>query len=496
MQVNDFYVERNVAKISVGVKTIQCGILPISINKVEIPSSVETIIKGAIDCDTIYDGIEISKDEIAIFGSDNIIRIATLKKHQVDYSKLPYEVFTLLPLTNDAIKGYIANHKRYLELRKKVGSNFETLFKLSYTLGLFNVPLKTKVQIEQMIINLINYQDINDYFKDITLKDINIAFISIVLEIYRKGEITRLLPYYKSFYENTKEIKDIIRKRKEYLLSLKNKQKRMLEEQNQNTDGISLEINQLKDQSKVLTLDDIIDYFDHYDFAIREGNEALENILPLVRKYILSQDLFDILQDIYEEARSKKGEASKIFSSTEGKYDQYYYRWLENDDYENLVLGYLVDCCAKLGHVGEDIMRYSMTRSDVRTLVVYDGMKRIIGKTTAFYSMEGKYLLCNNIEVTNSFIHSTKISEKQKEALLQTFLQGLKAQANAMELLGFMVNEIRIGMLHNNLDKQLEQYQIEKKSLLPNIKYGSYIGDASNIEFGQAIVYEKGGTTK
>ena len=77
MQVNDFYVERNVAKISVGVKTIQCGILPISINKVEIPSSVETIIKGAIDCDTIYDGIEISKDEIAIFGSDNIIRIAT-----------------------------------------------------------------------------------------------------------------------------------------------------------------------------------------------------------------------------------------------------------------------------------------------------------------------------------------------------------------------------------------------------------------------------------
>lgn len=489
MQVNECIVENNVAKIINGVKTIQRGILPLSISKVIIPSTVSRIDERAVLCDALYDGILVTIEEIQNYGSENIIRIATFKKYQLDYTKLPEEVFKLLPLTNDAIKGYMANSNHYLCFRKEINKEFETLFKVCYTLGLFTVPDKTKEQVKLAIIEIFKYPPEKRIgLKNIELKEVSLKFVLIVLEIFRSYKLDKFLPYYEEFYSNEKEICRTIRMRKENLVREKNKQRKELEESQQNTDDITKEINRLKENSKKITLDDIVTYFENYSFTIREGNEALEAIMPIVREHIPSQKSFDILQDIYEEAKSKKEEASKIFSSLEGKVDEYTYKWLESDDYLNLVLGYLVNCCAKLEHAGEDVMRYSMTNPQVRTLVVYDGFNKIIGKSTFFYSLEGKYLLGNNIEVANSFAFSHKTSEKQKEKLLETILEGLKAQITAMDKIGYIVNEVRIGMLRNNLYNQMQRFQIETNDLLPNIKYGTYIGDASNSIYGQAII--------
>lgn len=493
MQLTDFYIENNVVIIARGVKVIQTGMLPNrTFSCIHIPSSVEQILPNAISCDVIYDGIFISKEEIMTYGCENIPRIATFIKYRLNYKDMPKEVFELLPLTNDAIKGYQANHSYYHQLHESINpGNNDIFFKLCYTIGLFTVPPKTRVEVEQAITYLYREQAIsNDSLNHLVLQDIDLTFIQLVLGLFRNHHLLEFMPYYVRMYNDCKQICKIIKKIKEQKIYDKRKEldRDFLPSEYAYAAQLLQELERLEDNRKTISFQDIRNYFLHHTFVIRDGNEALEMIMPIIKQHISSQRDFNILQDIYEEAKSVKKEASKIFTALEGKSGEFTYRWLENDDYENLILGYLTDCCAKLGGAGEGIIKVSMTHPQVRTLVVYDSFQRIIGKSTIFYSLEGKYLLGNTIEVAHSFIKSPKTTEEQKKALLQTFLEGLQAQVMAMDKLGYMVNQVRIGMRKNNLEEPLQQYPIEKENLLPNIPYGSYLGDASSPEVGQVIL--------
>lgn len=494
MQVTEFMVDKDTVIIANGVKTIQPGVLPNrQFTCIYIPQSVEKIYPSTIACNVVYDGILISEEEIASYGCENIPRMATFKKYQLDFTKMEKEVFLYLPLTNDAIKGYKANQYHYRKLHQTLITSPEEdpyYFKICYTLGLFMAPPKTRGEIEKVIQYVYNYGRFSNFttLKDLELKEVDIAFIQFILGLYKNDLLLELMPYYSKLYGDCKQIFKIIKKRKSQILYELRKEKQEMESMGQDATDINVRLKELEENSKCITYQDVKEYFTDYVFNIRDGNEALEAILPIAQQSIYNQNSFDILQDIYEEAKRVKSELPHIFTPLIGQYNEYTYRWLENDDYENLILGYLVNCCAKLNHTGEDIMRLSMTHPQVRTLIVYDSFHKIIGKSTVFYSIDGKYLLGNNIEVAHSFILSSKTNERQKQELLTTFLLGLQAQASAMEKLGYMVKQIRVGMLRNNLGDQLVQYPIEKKDLLPNIKYGSYIGDASNKEVGQAVL--------
>lgn len=494
MQVTDFFIDNSVITIKNGVQTIQSGILPINhVTCIKMPGSVQKIYPKTISCDVIYDGIFVSKNEIDQYGCQQIPRLAIFKKYQLDYNKMERETFLLLPLTNDALKGYKANHLYYRKLRQKVQCKIGTedyFFKICYSLGFFMVPPKTRLEVEKAVSYIYDYGKFSNFvpFQNFDVKTVDMTFIQFVLGLYRNDQLFEFMPYYVKMYNDCKQICKIIKKRKVQMMYDLNKEKQEMEQQGQDVTYIKKQLEVMNENSKCVTFGDVKDYFTNYTFEIREGNEALKAILPLAQQHIYSQRSFDILQDIYEEAKKVKVTSPSIFTPLKGQYQDFTYRWLEGDDYENLVLGYLVNCCAKLHHTGEDIMRFSMINPQVKTLVVYDSLKTIIGKSTAFYSLEGKYLLGNNIEVAHSFILSSKTTEQQKQALLQTFLKGLQAQASAMNKIGYMVNEIRVGMLRNNLADQLQQYPIEKEQLLPNIQYGSYMGDASNHEAGQAIL--------
>lgn len=496
MQSIDFFVEDNIVTIAPGVKAIQPKMLPDRpFSCIHIPSSVETIYPNTISCDVIYDGIPASKEQIKKYGCENIPRIAIFAKYQVDIEKMEREVFLLLPLTNDAIKGYKANHIYYRRLHQSVITSPEediNFFKICYTMGLFTVPPKTRVEVEKAIAYIYNYGRFSNWttLKQLEIQDVDITFIQLVLGLYRENKLFEFMPYYARMYSKCKEICKTIKRIKEQKIYDKKKELSnsygLVDEEH--ISQLQLEIEELEFNRKTISFVDIQDYFLNHSFVVREGNEALEEIMPIIKEKIYSQSNFDLLQDIYEEAKRVKGEASKIFTSLEGKSGEFAYRWLENDAYENLVLGYLTNCCAKLDGAGKDIMKLSMIHPQVRTLVVYDSFQKIIGKLTAFYSLEGQYLLGNTIEVAHSFITSSKTTEKQKEALLQTFLEGLQAQVTAMDKLGYIVNEVRVGMLRNNLGEQLKQYPIEKENLLSNIRYGNYLGDASSHSLGQAIL--------
>lgn len=493
MQSTDFFIENNIVTISSGVKVIQSKILPDrKFSCIYIPKTVEQIYPNAINCDVTYDGIHISKEEIATYGCENIPRMVTFKKYQLDFANMPREVFLLLPLTNDAMKGYKANHVYYEVLRQKVkhgeDSNF---FKICYTMGLFIAPPKTRIEIEKAILYVYS-QSVNlDQLDQLTIGSVNLTFVQLVVGFYRNGQLLDFMPYYSKMYNNCKEICKIIKRIKTQMLYEK---KHELKEYYLRNEGMRIgtlkeEIEKLELYQKTITFSDIQDYFLNHAFVVREGNEALEQIMPIIKANIYSQKSFDILQDIYEEAKKMKRDTPQIFTSLIKNCGKFTYRWLENDSVENLILGYLTNCCAKLNGDGEDIMRLSMIHPQVRTLVVYDDFQKIIGKSTVFYSLEGKYLLANTIEVAHHFINSSKVVEKQKQELLNAFLEGLKAQVAAMEKRGYTVGEVRVGMGRNDLEEQLlNQYNILKTNLLPNIEYGSYRGDASNESLGQAVL--------
>ena len=136
-----------------------------------------------------------------------------------------------------------------------------------------------------------------------------------------------------------------------------------------------------------------------------------------------------------------------------------------------------------------DIMVQGMINPCVKNLVVYDGKNNIIGKSTAFYNQDKKYILFNNIEMSKSFL-SNKEVENKKRKVLKAFLEGIKEQVYMMQKNNYLVEEVRIGMLRNDLEEEIikSNIPIVHKDLLDNYPYKNYSGDANNKEKGQAII--------
>ena len=83
-------------------------------------------------------------------------------------------------------------------------------------------------------------------------------------------------------------------------------------------------------------------------------------------------------------------------------------------------------------------------------------------------------------------MHNYELSDR--EELFKVVLEGLTVQAKYLD-----VNEVRIGMLRNDLNRAIYELNIEIKhdKLLDNCKFNNYAGDANNSVFGQALVYKK-----
>lgn len=485
MKTNEFMNDSGHIKIKYGVTTIQKGVLP---NReficVHIPISVVKIEPFAINSDVNYNGVFISKEEVLKYGCENIPRIYFFKINNVNITE--QEVFLQMPLNIDSIKGYIANYKIYNKLKESLLiDNLNNFYKLCYILGIFNLGGNALELCIQAVLNIYKNDSINETLEEIECKDFDLRFSKFIINNQSKFNI--LKPYFKELYTNFRQISNIILKRKEQIISDKNTKK--LQNQRNGLDVTSDidEIEYLKKHRKETTVDDVIEYFNNNTFIIRKGNEELEKIIPIIKFHIIKQEDFDIIQDIYEEAILLKKIDKNIFESVMNNDKGIHYGWLENDDTLNLILGYLVNCCAKINHVGQEIMRFSMTNPYVRNLVLLNGDK-IIGKATAYYNFKERYLLFNNVELSYQFMFSDKTKLEKRKAL-EELLKGIKFQVTKMNEKGYLVNQVRIGMARNDLANEIkEQFKIEKTNLLANIKYGTYVGDANEE---QAIIERK-----
>jgi hypothetical protein len=422
--------------------------------------------------------------------------IFTSKNGEIDKEilrKLYSEIILNLPINREnanLIKQGIKNYKHIKEVSKF--KNYEEnrdLFKMCYSLGLFSGEKEHAKYIIDFIENKfldksLNEDLIHKIFDTFKIdkeynKDKALLIINSLNDPYftnKKDNISRINNEYEEIKKYlAKEYKEIIgRDINVRIRELTNNEKLSSKEK--------AELKELQDQliqyQKSINkprLNDVKFYIENNRFLIRPGNESLQSVIKDLSG--INQDLFDNLQDIYQQSRGIKKE---IMQTKDNNQSGYTYQWSASDNPTNLVLGYIVECCAKIKGAGEDIMIQSMINPFVQNLIIRDENQNIVGKSTVYYNKSENYMLFNNVEAIKS------IDKKQS---FDTLKRAVIDQVAALKQSNIELKEIRIGMLRNDLLSE-NDLDVVKINLLPNYKYENYSGDANNSDYGQGILYK------
>ena len=450
---------------------------------VHIPSSVKHIGKNVFGVTNIYyDGVKIESELIKKYGSSFIIKIAQIKKihKNFNFNNISDLALDMIPADNDSIKGLNSNIKVfetvYKELKEKLNGkvNYPALFKVAYVLGLFAGD-KRAIDSLVYITKELTRDQIVTMTDEIKLTKFDKKFADTInnglIEYNDPLKIVYIIPH---FYNNLDTVKKGVLKVKENRIAKLNSLVK-----NQYREEYAIALEKLKKNKNKITLKELEQFITDSLFDFSKENIELKEYTHLFNGNIKKEDVKGI-ELIMNQAKRQEGSKFKEF---EGQVNDYKYKWLDNKDPLNLVLGYLVNCCAKYKGAGQDIMIQSMVNPNLRNLVIYKG-NEVVAKTTAYYNQD--YILCNNIEVSDKFMHNYELSDR--EELFKVVLEGLTVQAKYLD-----VNEVRIGMLRNDLNRAIYELNIEIKhdKLLDNCKFNNYAGDANDPMFGQALIYKK-----
>ena len=483
-------------KISENVKIIREGCFCDNYLKcVEIPSNVMIIEPFAFDnIDVIYNGVLIPKKIVEEYGCENIIKLYEANKIislEKIYKNISKDVLYVLPITNDDLKGYILNKKHFAEIigDKEINNEeYQDIFKMCFTLGLFSKPSEELKQFIKQILNENDMDYIHQMWTAVKLTIYKPKFKELFIKLYKDGNIEyNGQNIIGRVYSSFEKLKDCTIKRHEELISKKNTKIKRLKELGANTTLLEQELENLKKNKKTITYDDIVYYIKNNVFEISKGNEALASVISELSIH-MEQSGFDEIQYIYE---GSKGIEKSIPLTIDSGGHEFRYHWSSSDNPINTILGYVVGCCAKLGGVGEDIMRQSMINPDIVNLILYDENNNIIGKATAYYNRKKKYILFNNVEAKPITAHGLKSAEARQKECLEALIRGVTDVVKALKERGEDISEVRAGMLRNDLAHAIKDYGLEiSYDLLEAYNWKGYSGDASDVDSGQAIIYK------
>ena len=163
-----------------------------------------------------------------------------------------------------------------------------------------------------------------------------------------------------------------------------------------------------------------------------------------------------------------------------GKPDHgFYYEWLPKQDYQNLILGKLCNCCAHLEGAGNGIMRASILLDCCQNLVIRCN-GRIIAKSTLYINKDEGYGVFNNVEV------SYRISdEKDRETVYKQFLEGANAfiETYNKNFPDQPISVITIGTRRNGLNSFLNNDEVHAVSKIKQgLRFGKYAFNQSGYE--------------
>lgn len=462
------------------------------LRKVEIPSSVIEIGDHAFDdIDIIYDGVMIDKSFIKKYGTENIIKIYNMSKIiKLEYIKnMSISVLDEIPYDTDSIKGYALNHKLYNEICESLEITEESeeakdVFKMCHALGLFKNKIDKKTLFN--IIKTYELDEVHQMWTSVKLKTYDDKFKELFIKLYKENNLD-----YKDrnivsrLYNSFKEINDYTINVHKEIISKKNAEINALQKEGADVSVLVEKLNTLKKKIRTITYEDICYYIENNTFDIKDGNEMLKSVVGELSIHI-EQDEFNEIQDMYEESKNISKSIPFTKDKTEGVVT---YHWSRSDNPTNLILGYLVNCCAKLGGAGEDIMRQSMINPNVCNLIIYDENNQVLGKATAYYNQSNKYILFNNAEF--KVTKDLKNNKARRKELLEAILRAVNDVVKEFKEQGVNINEVRMGMKRNDLEEAIKEakLEIELNNLFDNYPYKNYSGDANEDE-GQVILYK------
>ena len=423
------------------------------------------------------------------YGSENILKINEIFNllPYFDLKKFNKDELLVMPLDKTILNGIDKNYKKFtnviddivntkesfnnIYLLDKSNDYYIIFFKLAYAFGVFTEG-KDEIELFKEFVLTHDLKSIKTQVINFKLKKFDKKFNDII-KLYLEKKDKYLINYIDIIYNDIKDIKKFALKKNEDIITKTNTLK--IKTGSNEYDEF---LNYMKKNKKQIKLDDVNNYiktkFNNY--------KNLEDVI-LILSYYNNDKSIEKINNIHKMAC--QDDCELYFKNIEKTDGEYSYKWLPSSDTTNFILGYEVNCCSKIGGAGEDIMIQSVVNPNVKNLVIYKN-NEIIGKSTAFYNPDLKYIVFNNIEIKDKAIINKSFD---KNAFLKIFLTGINDQLKSMD---YDVIDVRVGLSNNDLyDEITKNFEIDKRNMVENFRYKGYNGDANNPKYGQAVIKRK-----
>ena len=256
--------------------------------------------------------------------------------------------------------------------------------------------------------------------------------------------------------------------------------KRETEEEKRKLENI---ITILRQHKKEIFYDDVCYYLECNNFIIPDECNALVPYMQDFFTYSSAKGTFEYVEDVFDKLldlyKKSLGRYKNVPYFCDNEKEGFTYELLAADDPRNILIGYLVDCCTKIGGEGEENLVQSIINPNVFNIIIKVGDK-VVGKTTGFYNPEEKYILFNNFEgVVFNYDNESKID------IIKAICRATNDMLDAFKNQNIEIKSVRMGNFDNKLDDKFKEYfYLDINNLLENNK--SYSADCAKA--GQYIL--------
>lgn len=213
-----------------------------------------------------------------------------------------------------------------------------------------------------------------------------------------------------------------------------------------------------------------------FDTAIRviNDNNSLSIRESIISKNLLEEELYT---SIDKHINSIENNTKECVNSLIKLSNDFKYEWLKKNDYYNLVLGKLCDCCAHLEGEGIGIAIASFLHQNVQNLVIKGNNNQIVAKATIYVNPEKGYAVFNTVSINKKMnAHLDEIYKKFKlgtDAFVKQY--NLENPLNPIKI-------VTVGMNLNKLEDQIKKHHKKSKIIYESLLYGDFSYNRSTYE--------------
>ncbi len=411
--------------------------------------------------------------------------------------------FTLQVFPASQLKNYFINNnnKRWAMLVKEFGSDtlteyeknnsFSELMKIYYALGGFSENTAEREKAYDYVLNYVPYKrsadntpfivcdDIHSKFSKIELKGAyNPTFSKFFMKYYHKNPMFMYFSVNESAYY-----------KRDYICEAHNSFDRILK-------SFPNRVVYGNEERALLSPEFVAEHCLMVEYnSVDKGNETLAEI---VGRYGYSQDQFNQIQYVYNEAKRIKSNYV-ICADKAIEKNGISFRILEKDDPLGFVLGDITNCCQHIGGVAEKCVFDGYKNKNAGFLVFEESYydengdpakeKRILGQAYIWYDPETKTVCYDNIEIPTAVLKDLKKGEKHNDkfstnSFLDAIVDSADAIMKAMNNRGVKVERVTTGKGYNDLAEQLQK-RFGRPEENPKARHRGYYGytDADKAQF-------------